>query len=101
MIKLRPPPRRLTRVMRVAPRLAATVAVALGATALVGWLLGLRALTHVLPGSPVMPPTTALLSVVSGVGLWLVTPPSSSPARRRASRIVAGAVVLVSVATLL
>jgi PAS domain S-box-containing protein len=47
------------------------LSVSVGALAMLGWALGIRELTSVLPGLATMKPNTALCFMVSGIGLWL------------------------------
>jgi len=71
-----------------AARAAGAVAAAAGILVLLGWALGIVALTSVLPGLTKMSPLTALTFALSGAVLWLGTAPPQSP---HASEIRPGA----------
>lgn len=101
-------PGRLFRGNGWRPRLVAAVSawtVLLAGTALVGYAVGSRILTYILPSSPAMTPATAAALALAGVGLWLVAPVSAALPRRRAGQglgllvALAGAVVLLEYLT--
>jgi PAS domain S-box-containing protein len=73
----------------------------LGGLDLLGYAVGSRILTYVLPSSPAMAPNTAVALVLAGAGLWLVAPASASPARRRAGQGLGLLVTLVGAVVLL
>jgi PAS domain S-box-containing protein len=52
-------------------RVASAVVFVVGALVLLGWILGIAALTSVVPGWPKMVASTALAFVLAGVSLWL------------------------------
>src|SRR4051812_26806918 len=80
--------------------LACLVAVVLPGVALLGYAPGLRALARVFPAGSVMAPGTAVALIVTGVGLWLVAPPSTRPGRRRAGQALGVIVALYGAAVL-
>jgi hypothetical protein len=51
---------------------AGPIAIVVGCLVLVGWLLGIRTLTSVMPHYTTMKPNTAFCLVLSGVSLWLL-----------------------------
>src|SRR5271165_7228592 len=56
---------------------AGPIAMAVGSLVLVGWLLGIRTLTSVIPDYTTMKPNTAVCFVLVGLSLWLLRLPSS------------------------
>jgi signal transduction histidine kinase len=67
-----------------AARGLASFAGALGLTALLGWWLGVPALTSVVPGYVSMKPNTALGLMLAGGALWLLAPLRGQPGERTA-----------------
>jgi two-component system cell cycle sensor histidine kinase/response regulator CckA len=57
---------------RLFSRTASVAAVLVGSLALLGWLLGIPALTSILPGLAHMKPDSAICIVLAGVSLWLI-----------------------------
>jgi len=68
---------------------------------MLGYALGARSFTYVIPSSPAMPPITAVALALTGAGLWLVAPASASLTRRRAGQGVGLLVALVGAVVLL
>ncbi|HZI17780.1 MAG TPA: sensor histidine kinase [Pyrinomonadaceae bacterium] len=85
------------------PRAAAAASVLVGCAVTAGWLFGVKFLTGVLPGLPVMVPNTALSFVLAGASLWLVAPGAGpgATARDSAARLCALAVLALGSLTLL
>jgi diguanylate cyclase (GGDEF)-like protein/PAS domain S-box-containing protein len=86
-------------------RFAGPVAMAMGGLALLGWLLGIRILTTVIPGSGTIKPNTALCFIVAGLSLWLLRLPASptvedNPSHGRLAQICALFVAVLGVLTL-
>lgn len=69
-------------------------AIAMGSLALLGWALGNRVLTSVVPGLTPMNPATAVCFVLGGMALQLLRESACSPVRRRVARAL-GAVLAV------
>ncbi len=67
---MHPDERRFALLPRVT-EIAALIAAAIGALALVGWLLDVPFLTHLAPSAPPMEPDTALAVILLGGSLWL------------------------------
>ena len=66
----------------------------IGAIVLAGWLLEVPALARIVPGWTAMKANTALMLLLSGVGLVAATRPGSSTARY--TRLIVGSVVLLT-----
>jgi PAS domain S-box-containing protein len=84
---------------------AGPVTMALGGLVLVGWLLGIPALTSVMPHYATMKPNAAFCFVVAGLSLWLLRLPSDqaielNSRHRRLGQICAVLVALVGLLTL-
>jgi signal transduction histidine kinase len=70
--------------------IAASTSVLVGAVVLVGgWVLGVEALTVLVPGLPAMVPATAAGLILTGTSLGLLCPTTPSPLRRGAGRVCA------------
>jgi hypothetical protein len=69
-------PRRIRRY-RFVSRLAASVAMAVGGLVVVGWLLGIRILTTIIPDYATIKPNTAFCFVLAGLSLYLLRRPPS------------------------
>jgi hypothetical protein len=72
---------------------------------LVGWVLGVRGLTSVMPDYPTMKPNTALCLILAGVALWLLRFRTSegvevNPKHRRCGQICALLVAFLGLLTL-
>jgi PAS domain S-box-containing protein len=85
--------------------LTGPLAMAVGALVLVGWALGVRTLTSVMPGYTTMKPNTALCLVLAGLALWLLRlRPSQgdelNPKHRRFGQICAVLVAFIGLLTL-
>jgi PAS domain S-box-containing protein len=78
-------PRELAWLNRL-PTTSSVIVTAMGLLVLVGYASRQRILVTVLPGSVPMAANTAALFVLSGIGLWLVSPKQLSPVRRRAGQ---------------
>jgi len=61
--------------------IAASIAMAAGGLVLVGWLLGIRLLTSLMPDYATMKVNTAFCFVLAGLSLWLLQRPSSRAAK--------------------
>jgi PAS domain S-box-containing protein len=72
----------------------------IGALGVLAWLLGVGALTAVIPGQPPMMPNTALGLLLIGVGAALRAPANAGRAAKAASVLAALIVLAVGVATL-
>src|SRR6476659_2868208 len=72
----------------------------IGALGVLAWLLGIGALTAVIPGQPPMMPNTALGLLLLGVGAALRAPANAGRAAKAASVLAALIVLAVGVATL-
>jgi two-component system, sensor histidine kinase and response regulator len=84
---------------------AGPIAMVVGVLVLAGWLLGVRALTSVMPQYTTMKPNTAFCFIVAGLSLWLLRPRwnpagESSPIEARWGQICALFVTLVGLLTL-
>ncbi len=80
------------------------VAALAGTLALWGWMLGIKALTSVLPGLATMKPNTALCFVMAGLSLWLIQLPrgelsSGSDRRIYIARVFSGLIAAVGLLT--
>ncbi len=64
-------PARVAQLHRIG-NVTATLAVAIGATAMVGWILGIDTLKSVVPGLITMKANTALVFIILGSGLYLL-----------------------------
>ena len=85
---------------RAAPaRVAATVSILFGLASLTGWLLGIQALTSVIPESVEMKANTALCVAASGIALLMLANGASTRLDRLA-QILSAAVAAVGLATL-
>lgn len=78
-----------------ASSLAAGLTILIGLLALLGGWLGVPVLTTFLPGQPAMPPGTAIMTILIGLGLWL-TPAAVSPRPTLPALACGVVVVLVS-----
>jgi diguanylate cyclase (GGDEF)-like protein/PAS domain S-box-containing protein len=83
------------------PRVLSAVAVALGATVLLGWVTDSSTLTRVSPGLASMKPNAALCFLLLGAGLWLSAVPQPSRWARRVAVALAVAPSAVGAVTLL
>src|SRR5919197_241086 len=90
----------MARWLRALPRLAAVLAVTVGAMALAGWALRLPLLTRLAPALPAMVPNTAVAFVRAGAALWVLAPEGASRWPRRVGHGLALLVVLFGVAVL-
>ena len=90
--------RRLARALTGA-RLAAALVIAIGVIILVGWATGVHELTTFLPSQPAAKADAALLLVLGGVALLLLSTEGS--ARRTIARCLALLIVALAGATLL
>jgi hypothetical protein len=59
--------------------LAALLVVMVGGMVLIGWTFDIAVLKSILPIWVSMKANTAICFILSGVALWLITPPLSSP----------------------
>src|SRR5687767_3001249 len=76
---------------------AAVAAVALGATALLGWASGIEFLkSFFAPGRIAMNPATAACFILTGCALWLAHESRRTPRRDLARAVLAGVVVAVA-----
>lgn len=82
----------------VVPRIAAALAIVIGICALAGWLLNLPALKSVLPREAPIEPNSALALLLGAAALWRVSRASTATARD--AQLMAGAVLLLGLATL-
>src|SRR5688572_25517297 len=80
------------------PRLGAAVAIAIGLCALAGWWFNLPALKSVLPREAPIEPNSALALLLAGAALWRAS--GALTAVRRDVQVMAGAVLLLGLATL-
>lgn len=80
------------RVFQSVPRVAAWLAIALGAMVLVGWALDASPMRTVFPGSVAMKANTAAALMLAGAALGL--------SRRSGGRVAAAAVLLIGVTTM-
>jgi hypothetical protein len=80
---------------------ASLFTVAVGLLTLGGYALGLRSLAAPLPDSVPMMASTAVMFVLAGAGLWLVSPLDPGVFRRRSGRGTALLTVLWAAAILL
>jgi two-component system sensor histidine kinase/response regulator len=64
-------------ICRMISAFAAPVAMALASLVLVGWLIGLRALTTLIPNYATVKPNTAFCFFLAGLSLWLLRSSSS------------------------
>src|SRR5271169_4889480 len=90
---------------RIFSHVVSAVTVLVGISVLLGWLLGIPALTKILPGLATMKPNTAACFVLSGVSLWLIQLQLSEPKGPRirniqVARLLSGVVGLVGLLTL-
>src|SRR5262245_44540422 len=93
-------PRRLHAALLRYPEIAGALATGIGGIVLIGWLAGLRALTHPRGGMPMMAPNTAVMAVCAGIALWVETRARRGPRARVVARILATVVLLFATATL-
>lgn len=85
---------------RAAPaRLAATVTVLLGLTAVIGWVFGLRALTSIVPGGVEMKINTATGMVLCGAALLILADHASTRLERFA-QLLSLIVAVLGIATI-
>lgn len=80
------------------PRIAAVIAIAIGICALAGWLFNLPALRSVLPREAPIEPNSALALLLGAGALWRVS--GAAAGTRRDAQLMAGAVLLLGLATL-
>jgi PAS domain S-box-containing protein len=92
---------RLDLILGRLPRALGAVAAVIGALVLAGWVLGFNRLTSVIWGWPPMAPNSALMSLLGGVALILLSPLAPSRAARIAGRSAAALVALLALLTLL
>lgn len=82
----------------------AAVAIGVGVLVMSGWVFGVHSLKGILPGWATMKFNTAACFALSGVALWLSSPPLGGFLPARARRLIAGvcaaAVVLTGLLTL-
>ncbi|HEY5922290.1 MAG TPA: hypothetical protein VIV11_11495, partial [Kofleriaceae bacterium] len=93
-------PRRLSAVLARYPRIAGVFAAAVGAVTLFGWLTEMRAITYPVPGLPGMMPMTAMMSLLAGISLWLLSGARRARKARLAARVAAFALGVLALATL-
>lgn len=96
---------RIVRNCRRFSKAVGALAIIVGCLALLGWLLGVPALTSIFPGLATMKPNTALCFVLAGVSLCLIQSQSdhmSDAASRwnRVARILSGAIALMGLLAL-
>lgn len=94
-------PRRLHTVLAHYPRIAAGFAIGIGALALIGWLAGIRAISQPVATAPMMVANTAIMTLLSGVALWLLSGGQRARRSRSLGRVAAVGVLLIAGATLL
>lgn len=82
------------------PEVATALGVTVSCLVLAGWALDIATLKNVLPGQPQMVPNTALGFILSSVSLWLLRAGPSAARPRRAARVCAVFVALMSLLTL-
>jgi signal transduction histidine kinase len=82
----------------ILPRTAAAITIAIALSALAGWTFGVTALKSVFPHEAPIEANTALGLILAGGALWRV--PRGSPSARRDAQVMAGAVLLLGLATL-
>src|SRR5437763_16193817 len=87
--------------MRNGARVAAGFAVAVGLGALCGWWRGTERLTSIVHGWPALMPTTALMCVLAGGALGVLTRVPSRRGARLAGKLAAGLAALLAALTLL
>ena len=79
------------------PRGAAALTIAIGLSALAGWIFGIPALKSVLPQEAPLEANTALALLLAGIALFRL---GSSQSIRREATLMAGAVLVLGLATL-
>jgi PAS domain S-box-containing protein len=82
------------------PLVAASIAIGIGALALIGWLSNHSLLATGFSGLPVTHPTTALWLLIVGCTLALLTLPSPTPWHQRSTALLASLVILTASLTL-
>jgi len=89
---------------RLFARAASAATMLVGTLGLLGWLLGIPALTGAFPGLVAMQPNAALCFVLAGLSLWLIQLRQGEPGipriRLRAGQVLSGAVALMGLLTL-
>ncbi len=83
------------------PRIAALLAIAIGSLVLVGWLSGVRALMYPIPRLPTMVASTAAMTALTGLSLWLRAGARRGPWAQRIALVCAGAAAVFAIGTLL
>src|SRR5215467_5545851 len=81
--------------------MCAGLSVAIGAFTLLGWFLGRPEWTSVVQSLPPMEPNTALMAIVAGISLVLVSPPNASRPRVVSGQVLAGAMLVFAVLPLI
>jgi signal transduction histidine kinase len=94
-------PLRVEGLLRQLPWICAGLSVAIGALTLLGWYRGRPDWTSVLPGLPPMESNSALMAVVAGVSLVLLAPVDASKTRVVTGRILAGAMLVFAILSLI
>ncbi len=85
------------------PRVAATAALvvaAIGAFALLGWIIGVHFFAEIVPDTPRMKANTAIACIALGAALWLVRSGECSDEARAWSRLLSQLVVLGAALTI-
>jgi PAS domain S-box-containing protein len=96
-----PEPAMIDRSLQRLSRAASVVAVAIGASALLGWFLSAPALTRGVPGLVTIKVNTALSFVLLGTALWRVIVPSATPPKPWLTRACIAAALALAAFTLL
>ncbi len=86
--------------LRAASRVSAVTVFLVGGLVLLGWALGIGALTTVLPGQVTLKANAAVGLVLAGISLWLVQSESRSRIAHRAAQLCAVAVILLGLANI-
>jgi PAS domain S-box-containing protein len=70
---------------------------AVGLLALLGWAVGLLALTNIIPGQPAMRPLSAFATVLLSIASWCIAPKTATTGRRLCAYVLA--LVVMAIAT--